>query len=82
MLETINTIETSTLATKMLGYVEYTKEATDILNVMACNNSYDATPASEDVTQSILDKTDYAFINTTKTADKAGISVKVTITKA
>ena len=81
-LETISTTETDTLATKMTGLIDYTKEATDTITVMACNNAYDDTPAWEDVTTNVLNKTEYTFINTTKIADKAGVSIKVTITKA
>ncbi len=81
-LETINTVETAELATLFLCKIDFTKEATDTIVIMACNNAYDDTPAWEDVTTNVLNQTTYNFINTTKTADKAGVSVKVTITKA
>lgn len=49
------------------------------INVMVCNNAFDEAPTWEDITEEYLAGSSYAFTNTSKTADKWGISVKYTI---
>lgn len=52
------------------------------INVEVCNNGYDASPTWEDVTQNVLASNKFQLTNTTKTADKWGYNVRVTVTRA
>ena len=47
--------------------------------IEVCNNAYDAEPAWQDVTQIVARGDNIVLKNTTKTADKWGYSVRVTI---
>lgn len=49
--------------------------------VYVCNNGLDSTPTWEDMTDNIDSDNAYTFTNTSKTADKWGISVRVIVRK-
>lgn len=50
-----------------------------MLTIEACNNGYDESPAWEDVTNKVLTGQKHFFRNAAKTADRWGISVRVTL---
>jgi hypothetical protein len=50
-----------------------------IFKVEACNNGYDASPTWEDITTRVVQGRIYDFTNTTKTADKWGVNIRVTV---
>ena len=75
-------IETDALAKRVLVStvgVYVAKGA--IVKYEVCNNSFDAKPTWEDATTMVKAGKAYTFQNTTKTASKAGIDIKVTIEK-
>ena len=45
----------------------------------ACNNGFDANPTWEDVTDAVKNNRAYIFLNQTKTANKWGVNVRITI---
>lgn len=51
------------------------------LKVEACNNGDDETPVWEDVTEAVSSGIIYTFTNSTKTSDKWGVKVRVTLTR-
>ncbi|MGD8188583.1 Ig-like domain-containing protein [Brevibacillus ginsengisoli] len=51
------------------------------LKVETCNNAYDASPTWEDITSKVLAGRGHTFANTTKTATKWAINIRVTIQK-
>lgn len=53
----------------------------DTVKYEACNNSFDAKPTREDATEATLQERAYIFSNQTKTANQAGINIRVTITR-
>ena len=73
-------IETSTAASKIIVTPQW-----DITNatgkVEACNNGFDNSPTWEDITSMVTACRPYVFINSTKTANKWGIKIRITITK-
>lgn len=73
-------IETSTSASKIMVTPQW-----DITNatgkVEACNNGFDNSPTWEDITSMVTACRPYVFINSTKTANKWGIKIRITITK-
>ena len=73
-------IETSTAASKIMVTPQW-----DITNatgkVEACNNGFDNSPTWEDITSMVTACRPYVFINSTKTANKWGIKIRITITK-
>ena len=73
-------IETSTAASKILLTPQWNiTNATG--KVEACNNGFDASPTWEDITSMAMASRPYLFINSTKTAEKWGIKIRITITK-
>ena len=50
-----------------------------IFKVEACNNGYDTTPAWEDITSKVTRGEIHDFINTSKTAGKWGVNIRVTV---
>ena len=73
-------IETSTAASKIMVTPQW-----DITNatgkVEACNNGFDNSPTWEDITNMVTACRPYVFVNSTKTANKWGIKIRITITK-
>lgn len=51
------------------------------LKIEVCNNAFDDEPTWEDATAMALSERAYNFTNETKTADKAGIDIRMTIDK-
>ena len=49
--------------------------------VEACNNGFDTSPAWEDITSSINSGQTHVFANPSKTADKWGVNIRVTINR-
>jgi len=49
--------------------------------VEACNNAYDALPTWEDITSQVMINRHFNFTNETKTAEKWGINVRITVDK-
>jgi hypothetical protein len=50
-----------------------------IFKVEACNNGYDASPTWEDITTRVVQGRIYDFVNTSKTATKWGVNIRVTV---
>lgn len=50
-----------------------------LFKVEVCNNGFDETPTWEDCTSAVNSKLAYVFNNTTKSADKWGIRIRVTV---
>lgn len=50
-----------------------------IFKVEACNNGYDTTPTWEDITTRVVQGRIYDFTNSTKTASKWGVNIRVTV---
>ena len=50
-----------------------------IFKVEACNNGFDASPTWEDITLDVTRGEIYDFTNTTKTASKWGVNIRVTV---
>lgn len=50
------------------------------IKVFATNNGFDASPTWEDITTAVLTRNSYAFTNTTKTAGKFGVNIRIEIT--
>lgn len=50
-----------------------------IFKVEACNNGYDTSPTWEDITDRVISGRIYDFTNTTKTASKWGVNIRVTV---
>jgi hypothetical protein len=50
-----------------------------LFKVEVCNNGYDTSPTWEDITDWVISGRIYDFENTTKTASKWGVNVKVTV---
>jgi hypothetical protein len=49
------------------------------MKVYACNNAFDAFPTWENITSAVLTRNSYAFTNTTKTAAKYGVNIRIEI---
>lgn len=72
--------ETDARATKILVTPSWNiQDAT--AKVEACNNAFDEVPTWEDITAQVLQNKHFNFINETKTAEKWGINVRITIEK-
>lgn len=71
--------ETDARATKVYCYVNAILPTGAALSVKACNNVFDTNPTWEDVTASVLSKALFNFTNSTKTAAKWGVGLKVQI---
>lgn len=74
-------IETDIMATKILVTPTWAIPEGAIATVEVCNNAYDEEPIWEDMTQQVLIGRHYNFTNSTKTADKWGIDIRITIEK-
>lgn len=77
-----NGIETDELASRVListAGIQVAKGAD--VKYEVCNNSFDDSPIWEDATTMTLANRAFNFVNDTKTADKAGVDIKVTITR-
>ena len=72
--------ETDARATKVLITPTWKIEGATA-KVEACNNAFDAAPTWEDITAMVSINRVYNFTNTTKTAAKWGVNVRITITK-
>ena len=49
------------------------------MKVEACNNGFDASPAWEDITDSVTSGLTHVFANTIKTASEWGVNIRVTV---
>ena len=80
LFTTKNPIVTSTAASKIMLTPQW-----DISNatgkIEVCNNGFDASPAWEDMTTEATSSTPYLFKNSTKTADKWGILIRITMVR-
>lgn len=73
-------IQTSTAATKIMVNPQW--EITNATGkVEVCNNGFDDNPTWEEMTTEAISSEPYTFINSTKTADKWGIKIRITIIK-
>lgn len=73
--------DVATPAVKIIPYVAWNEPAGATLKVYACNNAYDASPTWEDVTAAYENQAEYTLTNTTKTASKWGIQLRVVATR-
>lgn len=75
-------IETDELASRVLISTAGIHVAKGVdVKYEVCNNSFDDSPTWEDATTMTLANRAFNFVNDTKTADKAGVDIKVTITR-
>lgn len=75
-----NAIETDAKATKILVSPQWTTTG-GVGKVEVCNNGFDASPTWEDMTTMSVLNRPYTFTNSTKTAAKWGIKIRLTLTK-
>lgn len=67
---------------KMVLSFQGTHPDGSILTIEACNNGFDEAPAWEDVTNQVLTGQKHFFRNTTKTAERWGIGIRVTLDRS
>lgn len=75
-----NAIETDAKATKILVSPQWTTTG-GVGKVEVCNNGFDSNPKWEDATTMVVLNRPYLFTNTSKTASKWGIKIRITVTK-
>lgn len=75
-----NAIETDAAATKIMVSPDWDKTGCTG-KVEVCNNGFDASPTWEDMTTMAALNRPYVFTNSTKTATKWGIKIRLTLTK-
>lgn len=75
-----NAIETDAKATKIMVSPDWDKTGCTG-KVEVCNNGFDASPTWEDMTTMSVLNRPYTFTNSTKTAAKWGIKIRLTLTK-
>lgn len=75
-----NAIETDAAATKIMVSPDWDKTGCTG-KVEVCNNGFDASPTWEDMTTMSVLNRPYTFTNSTKTAAKWGIKIRLTLTK-
>ena len=77
----LSPVRTLTGPSKMIVVaIDYVIEGS-FVTVQACNNAYDASPTWEDITDYVTANSAVLLKNTTKTADKWGLQVRVRIDK-
>lgn len=79
-ITTKNPIETDAAATKIMVSPDWSKTGCTG-KVEVCNNGFDASPTWEDMTAMSALNRPYTFTNSTKTAAKWGIKIRLTLTK-
>lgn len=79
-ITTKNPIETDAAATKIMVSPDWDKTGCTG-RVEVCNNGFDENPTWEDMTTMAALNRPYVFTNTTKTAAKWGIKIRLTLTK-
>lgn len=75
-----NAIETDAKATKILVSPQWTTTG-GVRKVEVCNNGFDPNPTWEDATTMVVLNRPHLFTNTSKTASKWGIKIRITVTK-
>ena len=75
-----NAIETDAKATKILVSLQCTTTG-GVGKVEVCNNGFDPNPTWEDATTMVVLNRPHLFTNTSKTASKWGIKIRITVTK-
>nr|DAE70642.1 MAG TPA: hypothetical protein [Caudoviricetes sp.] len=75
-----NAIETDAKATKILVSPQWTTSG-GVGKVEVCNNGFDSNPTWEDATTMVVLNRPYLFTNSSKTASKWGIKIRITVTK-
>ena len=75
-----NAIETDAKATKILVSPQCTTTG-GVGKVEVCNNGFDSDPTWEDATTMVVLNRPHLFTNTSKTASKWGIKIRITVTK-
>ena len=75
-----NAIETDAKATKILVSPQWTTTG-GVGKVEVCNNGFDPNPTWEDATTMVVLNRPYLFTNSSKTASKWGIKIRITVTK-
>lgn len=75
-----NAIETDAKATKILVSPQWTTTG-GVGKVEVCNNGFDSNPTWEDATTMVVLNRPHLFTNTSKTASKWGIKIRITVTK-
>ena len=75
-----NAIETDAKATKILVSPQWTTTG-GVGKVEVCNNGFDSDPTWEDATTMVVLNRPHLFTNTSKTASKWGIKIRITVTK-
>lgn len=75
-----NAIETDAKATKILVSPQWTTTG-GVGKVEVCNNGFDSNPVWEDATTMVVLNRPHLFTNTSKTASKWGIKIRITVTK-
>lgn len=79
-ITTKKAIETDAAATKIMVSPDWDKTGCTG-KVEVCNNGFDASPTWEDMTTMSVLNRPYTFTNSTKTAAKWGIKIRLTLTK-
>lgn len=74
-------IEASVMPTRIKVNVMKTIPVEATFKVEVCNNGFDTSPTWEDATSVVLSELTYEFKNTTKTAGKWGVNIRVTVNR-
>ena len=74
-------IESSARASRIKVSVVKTIPPEATFKVEVCNNGFDSSPTWEDATSVVLSELVYEFKNTTKTATKWGVNIRVTVSR-
>ena len=81
VVQRVTPLESATKPTRLIVTVVKSIPPEATFKVEACNNGFDTTPTWEDVTSSITSGQTHVFSNTTKTASKWGVNIRVTINR-
>lgn len=73
--------ESSTMPSRIMLVVTRNIPSASTFKVEVCNNGYDSSPTWEDATDAVKSGLVHVFTNTTKTATKWGVRVRVTVAR-
>ena len=80
-IQNINPMAASAMPTRIKVNISKNIPPEATMKVEVCNNGYDSSPTWEDATSSVTSALVHLFSNTTKTASKWGVLIRVTINR-
>lgn len=78
-VETTTPMESETMPTRIIFTANYNIPSEAEIKVEVCNNGFDNSPTWEDATEILTSNLVYIFTNTSKTASKWGVRIRVTV---